>query len=46
MASASSSESGVRTTSQSSWTPRVTASTGSRLPARSRYATIPPAAWV
>jgi hypothetical protein len=46
IASASSSESGVITTSQSSWMPRATASTGSRLRARSRYAAIPPAAWV
>jgi hypothetical protein len=36
IASASSREPGVRTTSQSSWTPRATASTGSRLLARSR----------
>ena len=46
IASASSSESGVITTSQSSWMPRATASTGSRLRARSRYAAIQPAAWV
>ena len=46
IASASSSESGVMTTNQSSWTPRATASTGSRLRARSRYAAIPPATWV
>jgi hypothetical protein len=46
IASASSSDEGVMTTSHSSWTPRATASTGSRLRARSRYAAIPPAAWV
>ena len=46
IARASPSESGVKTTSQFSWTPLASASTGSRLLARSRYAAIPPAAWV
>ena len=41
----SSSVSGVRTTSQSSRTPRATASTGSRARARSSQATIAPSAW-
>ena len=41
----SSSVSGVRTTSQSSRTPRATASTGSRLRARSSQATMAPSTW-
>ena len=45
MASPSSSESGVRTTSHSRRTPRATASTGSRLRERSSQATMEPAAW-
>ncbi len=44
MASPSSSEAGVRTTSHSSRMPRATASTGSKLRARSRYATTAPTA--
>ena len=45
MASPSSSVSGVMTTSHSSRTPRATASTGSKLRARSSQATIAPVAW-
>ena len=45
MASPSSSVSGVMTTSHSSWTPRATASTGSKLRDRSSQATIEPWAW-
>ncbi len=42
--SPSSTDAGVRTTSHSSRTPRATASSGSKLRARSRYATIEPLA--
>ena len=45
MARPSSSVSGVMTTSHSSWTPRATASTGSKVRARSSQATTPPAPW-
>ena len=45
MASPSSRVSGVMTTSQSSRTPRATASTGSKLRARSSQATMAPVAW-